>query len=138
MNAVELAWLDESPDTSYYLDTESGCVEMVQQGLIDLRDLTDMIENDRERYLYIPKPKVNQAKQDMADFIETLEDEKLSRLLPLAMESPNAVYACRTILATVPEQLERWEKFRQGRTRIRIKQWMSANFIEEVSDFSPG
>jgi hypothetical protein len=147
MDALELAWQDESQDSSYYLDIDTGNVELVQQGLYDLRDLTDEIERDRERYLYIPKANPNQLKQDLADFIATVTEPQLARLLPVALESPNALFACKSVLSKYPTEVERWEDFRKSRLRIRIKQWLSANFIdrndrkdetEEQVDFSPG
>ncbi len=146
LDALELAWQDESPDTSYYLDIDTGNVELVQQGLYDLRDLTDEIERDRERYLYIPKPNPNQLKQDLNDFVETVVDAQLTRLLPVAMESPNALFAFKSVLSKYPDEIQRWEEFRKSRLRIRIKQWLSANFIsrtehapsDEIVDFSPG
>ena len=139
MAALELAWQDESPDNSYYLDLDTGNVELVQHGLFDLRDLTDQIEKDRDRYLYIPKPKPDQIKKDMKDFIDEVTEPQMARLLPVAMESPNAVFACRSVLAKNPEELARWEEFRKSRTLIRIRQWMAANFIDsepEQEDFS--
>lgn len=140
MDALILAWEDESPDTAYYLDRETGNVELVQQGLYDLRDLTDEIECHRERYLYVPKPNPGQLRQDLEDFVATVTDPQLTRLLAVAMESPNALYSCNTILAKTPDERERWEGFRESRVRIRIRQWLSANFVgrdQELEDFSP-
>lgn len=140
MHALELAWQDESPDTAYYLDLDTGNVKIVQQDLYDLRDLTDEIERDRERFLYVPKPKPDELKQDLRDFVETVTDQQLSRVLPMALESPNQLFALKSILSKTPSELVRWEEFRQSRIRIRIKQWMSANFIDRddvQTDFSP-
>lgn len=140
MEALELAWQDEGPDNSYYLDLDSGCIELVQRDLYDLRELTDKIERDRDRYLYVPKPKPGELKQDLLDYIDQVTDAQLARLLPLAMESPHPLASFKAILAKNPDQLSVWEEFRRSRVRIRIKQWLSANFVDrdrELSDFSP-
>jgi len=135
-----LAWEDESQDTAYYLDKETGAVELVQKDLLDLNDLTDEIERNSERYLYIPKPYAGQLVQDLIDFINTVSDPQLKRLLSVAIESPNALYSCKTVLSKDPSELERWEAYRTDLVRKRIEKWLAANFIghdENLQDFSP-
>jgi len=135
MAALALAWEDESPDTAYYLDLETGCVELVQQDMLDRDDLTDQIERDRERYLYMPKPKAKQLRADLNDFIETVADAHLKQLLEVACESPNPLYSCRSLLTSkYPEVWENWETFRKGRVALRIRQWLQANFIADPSE----
>ena len=132
INALASAWQDDNPDTAYYLDRQTGFVVLVQQSLYDLRDLTDEIESDRDRYLYIPKPKDGELKQDLKDFAEIISDPKLARLLSVALESPNVLCACKIVLSKEPKELARLEEFRKARTFIRIKQWLSANCFDEL------
>jgi hypothetical protein len=127
-----LAWQDESPDTAYYLDIDSGNVIMVQQGFLDRDDLTDMIERDRERYLYLPKPERQQMRRDLQDFIGGCSDAHLKSILEVACEAPDPLFACKTVLTrSGPSQLESWEQFRLARTRSRIDEWLAANFIKQ-------
>lgn len=140
MEALILAWEDDSPDNAYYLDKESGSVELVQQGLYDLRDLTDEIECHRERYLYIPKPSPGQLRQDLLDFVATVTDPQVSRLLDVAMESSTPLQAIKSILSGKPGEVSRWVEFRDGRVRLRVRQWLSANCMapeREIEDFTP-
>jgi len=140
MEALVLAWEDDSPGNAYYLDKESGNVELVQQGLYDLRDLTDEIECHRERYLYVPKPSPGQLRQDLLDFAGTVTDPRLARLLDVALESPTPLQAVRSVLSGSAGECDRWEEFRNSRVRLRVRQWLSANMIareQEIEDFTP-
>jgi hypothetical protein len=123
------SWQDESPDSRYYFDTETGCVELVQSELYDLDDLTDEIEKNHERYLYIPKANRDEGRKDLKAFMETVTDSGIIRLLEIAMEAPDSVHACRSILSKYPEELTRWDSFRVSRIRERIDEWLAANFI---------
>jgi len=132
MSYLLFAWQDDSPDTSYYLDVESGAVEIVQRDLTDLRELTDRIEQDRHQYLFVPKPDRTRAKKVLKAFIETVEDEGLARILPLAFEAPDPFSSCKSVLAKSPDELRRWEEYRVGWIRSEVDEWLAANFIEVV------
>ncbi len=134
MEALELCWEDESPDTTYYLDLDTGTTKLVQQDLYDLKDLTDEIELTRDRFLYIPKPRTEQLKQDLHDFVETVTDPHLCRLLPVALESPNTLAAFKSVVSKAPDEMTRWKQFRKSRIRIRVKQWLAVNFIEQLHE----
>ncbi|MBI2810437.1 MAG: hypothetical protein HYX67_06375, partial [Candidatus Melainabacteria bacterium] len=56
LSELVFAWQDDTQDNAYYLDIESGIVKLVNRNLLDLRDLTDEIEQDRHKFLYMPKP----------------------------------------------------------------------------------
>lgn len=123
------AWQDNSPDNAYYLDTESGDVRMVNPNLLDLKDLTDEIERDPERFLYIPKPEPKYLKGDMRAFLETT-DVKLRPILEMAFESPHTFSAFQKILAGSPDELKRFEQFLTNRLKERILEWLNANFVD--------
>ncbi len=123
------AWQDDSPDNAYYLDTESGDIRMVNPNLLDIKDLTDEIERDRERFLFIPKPEPKYLKNDMHAFLETT-DVKLRPVLEMAFESPHTLSAFQKILSGSPDELKRFEQFRVTRLKERILEWLEANFVD--------
>jgi hypothetical protein len=125
---------DEAQDNIYYLDKDTGDIRLVHQGLHELRDLTDEIETERERFLYIPKPDHKKQKEDLRDFIDTVDDDKTKMLLDVAMESPHALAGFKKILSSTPDGEARLKAFLEGRTRLRVRQWLSANFVEIESD----
>lgn len=124
-----IAFEDEVEENKYYLDKETGSVQLVCRDLLDLDDLTNEIENDRERYLYIPKPDPRQLKEDLTDFADLVDDLHLKELLKVALEGPNALFAFKKILSGRAEELKEWEAFRAEQVNRRIEQWLDANFI---------
>ncbi|HMO20586.1 MAG TPA: UPF0158 family protein [Candidatus Melainabacteria bacterium] len=92
------AWRDDSPDNIYYLDLVTGEIQLVNRTLEDVKELTDEIELERNRYLYLPKPERDQLKNDLRDFMSTIEDQSLLRILEMAFESPHVYSSFLKIL----------------------------------------
>ena len=127
---IIFAWLDESQDNSYYLDKVEGETRMVNRNLIELRDLTDEIERNSTRYLYVPKLTKEDLLEDLHAFLETVQKPDLQAILPIAFESPHKVSAFRKILEKHPEELQRFDEFREKSMLNRIEKWLKANGIE--------
>ncbi len=127
LEAVVQAWRDDSLDNLYYFDTVSGAVKLVNQTLHDLRELTDEVEKNKERYLYLPKPESKQLKDDLRDFQKTIEDENLRKVLDMAFESPHVLSGFKTILKDKGDKAQVLDQFLMARTTLRIRQWMEAN-----------
>lgn len=123
------AWQDDSPDRSYYLNKETGSVELVQQELLDVDDLTNTIERDHENYLYLPKPDKSELKRDLHDFVAAVSDESLRRILEMTLEASDALSACKSQLAKHGDYLQQWDKFRTRQVQNRVNKWLAANFI---------
>lgn len=122
-----LAYEDQSPDNLYYLDTKSGLIKLVHKHLFDLRDLTDEIERDRERYLYVPKTDKSVLLKDLRDFQKQIEDPSLVSVLEMAFESPHQLSSFRKILEGKSNYLERFESYRTDRITERVNEWLNAN-----------
>src|SRR5208283_1257750 len=129
--ALLLAWQDDSPDNSYYLDTTSGAVRMVNPNLFDLKELTDEIERHKYRYLYLPKPQRGELRDNLRDFQKTVENTDLVRILDMAFESPHPLDAFIKILSSNQGELARFKEFRQSRALVRLKQWLQANALHD-------
>lgn len=130
MDQLVYSFEDECQDNLYYLDKETGEIRLVHRSLYDLRDLTDEIETDRERFLYIPKPDHAKLKEDLHDFIDTVDDDKTKNLLEMAMEGPHALSGFKKILSQTSSGEAHLKAFLEGRTRLRVRQWLAANCIE--------
>lgn len=127
------AWRDDSPDNIYYLDLVTGEIQLVNRTLEDVKDLTDEIELERNRYLYLPKPERDQLKNDLRDFMDTLDDQSLLRILEMAFESPHVYSSFLKILDKHVEEKERLQEFIDSRSRMRVLQWLEANCINTDS-----
>lgn len=124
------AWRDQSIDNIYYLDLETGEVRLVNRTLEDVKDLTDEIEIERNRFLYLPKPDKSQLKEDLRDFMETISDDGVLRVLEIAFESPHTYSAFLKILEKHEGEKERLEEFIKRRSLMRVNQWLEVNCIE--------
>jgi hypothetical protein len=143
MPSLLLAWEDESPDNLYYLDTRTGVVKLVHQHLFELRDLTDEIEKNRERFLYIPKPDRAEMRKDLRNYMGKVKNDGLLPILEMAFESPHSYMAFRKILEKEPVELKNFLDDRDQLTRSRIDEWLSANgyshdasFVNPLDDLS--
>ena len=133
MDRLIYAWRDDSPDNLYYLDLETGEIQLVNRTLEDVKDLTDEIELERNRYLYLPKPERDQVKNDLRAFMSTIEDQSLSRILEMAFESPHVYSSFLKILDKDESEKERLQEFIDSRSRMRVLQWLEANCINTDS-----
>lgn len=124
------AWQDDSPDNAYYLDIESGIVKLVNRNLLDLRDLTDEIEQDRHKFRYVPKPSKEQLVLDLKEFWSTVTDDKLRNILSMAFENPHLLSSFKKILEGNPSELQRFEEYRQNKTQKRIEEWLQSHGIK--------
>lgn len=133
------AWQDDTQDNAYYLDIESGVVKLVNRNLLDLRDLTDEIEQDRQKFLYVPKPDKEQLVRDLKEFWSTVEDDKLRNVLSMAFESPHILSSFKKILESNQIEAERFEKYRADKTRLRIEEWLNSHAIDyKLDQVAPG
>ncbi|MEZ4487184.1 MAG: UPF0158 family protein [Cyanobacteriota/Melainabacteria group bacterium] len=133
MDRLIYAWRDDSPDNLYYLDLETGEIQLVNRTLEDVKDLTDEIELERNRYLYLPKPERDQVKNDLRDFMSTIEDQSLLRILEMSFESPHVYSSFLKILDKDESEKERLQEFIDSRSRMRVLQWLEANCINTDS-----
>ncbi|MBS1954131.1 MAG: hypothetical protein JST89_08095 [Cyanobacteria bacterium SZAS-4] len=130
LSELVFAWQDDTQDNAYYLDIESGVVKLVNRNLLDLRDLTDEIEQDRHKFLYMPKPDKEQLILDLKEFWSTVQDDKLRNILSMAFESPHLLSSFRKILEGTPSELKRFEEYRQNKTKLRIEEWLSSHALK--------
>lgn len=133
LDRLIFAWRDDAIDNIYYLDLETGEVQLVNRTLDDVKDLTDEIELERNRYLYLPKPERDQLKNDLRDYMETINDEGRLRILEMAFESPHVYSSFLKILDKDPEETARLQEFLTSRSRMRVIQWLEANCINTDS-----
>lgn len=130
LSELVFAWEDDTPDNAYYLDTRAGIVKLVNRTLLDLRDLTDEIEKNRERYLYMPKAERTQLILDLKEFWSTVQDDKLRNILSMAFESPHVLSSFKKILEGHADELKRFDDFRLHKTRMRIEEWLNSHGLK--------
>jgi hypothetical protein len=82
------------------------------------------------RFIEIPQLETREAYQDMADFVETVTDSFLHRLLTLAIDGRGAFRRFKTALQDYPAERERWFAFKGARMQERIRDWLETMAVE--------
>jgi hypothetical protein len=62
----------------------------------------------------------------MADFIATVEDERLAELLEVAINGKGAFRRFKDVLAHYPDERERWFRFKDDRMKERALEWLES------------
>jgi hypothetical protein len=130
MDYLVFAYQDDRQDNAYYLDTEFGDVRMVNRNLHDLKDLTDEIELEHERFLYVPKTDKDQTIEDLKAFRETISNDQLKELLQLSFDTRSQSATFKSIISKDSQELERLNQFLNQQARERVTSWLAANGIE--------
>jgi hypothetical protein len=149
-------------DVDYYLDLDTGAVVMLGEDVrfalqqvwdddpepLDksiresdkipdwMRDLVlqaAQIENDeRGRYLSIPRADSPDDYEAMEDFIDTITDLNLRQKLATSIQGKGAFRRFRDVLVRNPEVEARWYTFKDERLRQRAIEWLAEEGIEVI------
>ena len=117
---------DSSYEREYYLDLKTGEVLFVSDYTDDEETgkLKDRIEENFDRYEQIPKAESREGYEDMIGFIATVDNERLTELLEVAINGKGAFRRFKDVLLNYPEERERWFEFKDDRMRERARGWL--------------
>ena len=117
---------DSSYEREYYLDLKTGEVLFVSDYTDDEETgkLKDRIEENFDRYEQIPKAESREGYEDMIGFIATVDNERLTELLEVAINGKGAFRRFKDVLLNYPEARERWFEFKDERMRERAREWL--------------
>ena len=117
---------DSSYEREYYLDLKTGEVLFVSDYTDDEEtgELKDRIEENFDRYEQIPKAESREGYEDMIGFIATVDNERLTELLEVAINGKGAFRRFKDVLLNYPEARERWFEFKDERMRERAREWL--------------
>lgn len=86
------------------------------------------------RYISVPHAKPSEGYSDLEDFILTVKSERLQDRLWQAIDGKRPFRRFKDVLAGYPKERERWFRFKDGRIRERVLEWLEGEGIEPVSD----
>jgi hypothetical protein len=86
------------------------------------------------RYLAVPHTESRDGYADMADFIDTVQDQRLQDLLARAIHGRGPFRRFKDVLAQAPGERERWFAFKEGKLRQRVCEWLASEGIELIED----
>jgi hypothetical protein len=117
-----------SYEVEYYLNAESGEVVMVADEALTGIEPPEI----DDRFVLIPPVASHEGYQDMEDFITTVEDQTLQKLLWVAIDGKGAFRRFKNVLYDHPEVRERWFVFEDARMRQRVLEWLDDEGIELI------
>lgn len=133
MSELVMAMNDGSYDTEYYLDMETGEVITIFEDSDYMEEYTEIlaaIEDESERYVYIDKVESWDAYRDMEEFISTVKDEQLKKLLLVAIDGMGAFSRFRKVIWEYPEAADRWFALKNEKDRQRALRFLDAIGVE--------
>lgn len=143
-------------DQDYYLDKESGEVEILLKECMDVveggREIDDLPDWQKEmvktaedilythpdRYEWIPEKPSYEGYNLMVEFAESVEDERLGEKLAIALDGKGAFRRFKNVLYDYPEYREEWFKFKQRRMNQEVIEWLQSIGIEPISSEKEG
>ncbi|MFC1539910.1 UPF0158 family protein [Gemmatimonadota bacterium] len=132
----------------WYLDRDTGEVVIVPEEIFfeletdtfDPDEMTDWdrenqalaraMDDDPDRYLWIPRTEASETYELMLHFADSREDENLRRLLEVALDGKGAFGRFRHVLAEYPEERDEWFRIKDRATEKMARDWLSSLDIE--------
>jgi hypothetical protein len=128
LELVQMAFEERSGDGQWFLDCDTG--EVLRLTESDDDDLANQIDEGGERYMPIPYQGSDVGYRDMAEFINSVTDNRMRALLDVAINGSGAFRRFKDVLRGYPQERERWFAFQKERAHHRILSWLQSEGIE--------
>jgi hypothetical protein len=129
MSELCIALEAEPADLRWYLDLSNGDVILVggdyEPEENDGLTISTLAENT-QRFRQVPSAEAADLVGDMTAFTAQLADVQLKESLELALSAPRPDRRFRAALGWLPDELERWQSFRQARCEARATAWLES------------
>jgi hypothetical protein len=129
LDALVVAFSDDAPARSYYLDKENGQVFSLLEDHVDpeTEEIAVQIEVDGgRRYLQIPKLTIEEVLQEQDAFLESLDHQELKTQLAKVIESDHDGSQFEEFVSRQREAREQWRDFCRTRARERADRWLKS------------
>ena len=130
LEALFVAFGDESVKRTYYLDSDSGRVFNVLEDHDDpeTQELMWALESDtRQRYIQIPKPTLEETLKEQDSFVASLgEDSDLKTKIEKMLEEDHDGSKFAGFVVRDRVARETWRDFRVGRSRQQANEWLKS------------
>ncbi|MGH9324017.1 MAG: UPF0158 family protein [Vicinamibacteria bacterium] len=127
LEAVVVAFSDDSVERSYYLDSDSGRVFNVLEDHDDpeTQQLVWQLEADtRGRYVQIPKPSMEEQLEEQDAFLESLPEGALKSRLGELLATDNDGSKFPEFVERNRDARDAWRDFRMARSRQQASEWL--------------
>jgi hypothetical protein len=126
LEAVLVAFSDDSVERTYYLDGDSGRVFNVREDQDDpeTRELVWALESDsRGRYIQVPKPSMEETLKEQDAFVESLDGE-LKEKLDKIIQDDHDGSKFSDFVERNRQAREAWRDYRALRSRDQANEWV--------------
>ena len=127
--AMEAAFEHNAPQTSSYLDLQTGCVLSLVDHRVEDQELRQSIRHEPRRYVRLNPASSREQYRWMERFVVSVEDEALKERLVLAIDGKGAFRRFKDVLLSYPVERDRWFTYRSNLLRIYIRGWLDARDI---------
>ena len=130
-----IALESEAADYRWYFDLDTGETILLgpEYDPEEHGGLTrDDIKGRPQRFHRVPSETPAQALLDMKSFADQLNDGRLKESLMLALAAPRPEKRFRAVLSWLPDELERWHRFRQALLSERALNWLEALGVKAI------
>jgi hypothetical protein len=133
MDFLKSSFEDASGRIDYYLDTETGDIEMDTEDDKFARcgDEDEYLYED-SRYLRVPNGDSHEGYKDMEAFIETIGDSRIQSVLEVAIQGSGAFSRFKSALYRYPKEQKRWFDFKDRRINWRVLAWLKSHGIKPL------
>jgi disulfide oxidoreductase YuzD len=127
------AFEDSSDDHRYFLDVQTGAVNLDIFDAAEREELDEMVDEiSKERYRYLPNAESQVGYEDMKEYIETVKGANLKEKLSIAISGSGAFRRFKDVLNSYPKERERWFKFKDEKVMERVNEWLDEKGIETI------
>ncbi len=122
-----LALSAEADDLRWYLDLSTGDVLLLNREWDSAEHgglSADEVESDASRFRLVPAPEPRLSVEDMTAYAHQVPDPVLKESLEMALSAAKPERRFRAVLGWLPEEQERWHRFRLGRCEARAHSWL--------------
>ncbi len=129
LEALVIAFNDNSLERSYYVDRETGRIFDLLDDRKDAEteEIAWQIEADGgRRYVQVPKLAMEEAMQEQDSFVESLEESELKTKLSKVLESDPDGSGFDEFVKRNREAREKWLPFVNIRSRERAENWLKS------------
>ncbi len=129
LEALVVAFDDDSPAHSYYLDRDTGLVFNFVEDHVDAEteEIAWQIEADGgKRYLQVPKLTLEEELKEQDSFVESLDDKELKEKLAKVIESDHDGSQFQDLVIRQREVREKWRAYSRVRSRERADRWLKS------------
>ena len=126
LEALFVAFSDDSVKRSYYLDGDSGRVFNVLEDHDDpeTRELVWALESDtRGRYIQVPKPSLEEAIQEQDAFVASLDGELKEKLEKIVEDDHDGAKFADFVERNRAAR-DAWRDYRMARSREQANEWL--------------